>query len=532
MERKELKLLDRPEKLLPNGNEIRVMQMDLTRLKPNKPWLLEIVFGAHLTGAPVSPREARTCTMLNELKTETDLPVIARSLGVRFSDSHVRETVDIWAKNLHKSVIAYVTLGLIGLRQIKLGPQQINDLCEKLARRFPSSSNVKAAEQLIQNQVDRGYFPYIDLSQNGFQPCFPRTIGEMIWFKCTRKDENPVLSPLGDEERTRLVSVDRGAKCVYTLLVNNGHVQNGLSIVRQYGNRFYTKVCEREAVHSNHHGILCASNVVNDPILDWRILPKSSGREMIKAIAFGEADRKLRHRLAITQKTSGQIPIFLCVPEGFGTGTCPGCANWIPQIGSKDQYYCSECKKNFDRDPAGAINARKNLTLVTISVFGGPSLSKKVKEVTLPAKTDNSKNEIENKRKKRESPNTEKGQKRKQENTKDKNNNKKQKTEKQGKRKAAEQTRAQSQSKAQIRQRTRKVQPHARTVPAQRRTNKHRKKHQPNRCRQTREKHNHSNKAWPAISLVTPVHSSIFPGKTFPWTTYTGRPPGPLTAVA
>jgi hypothetical protein len=83
---------------------------------------------------------------------------------------------------------------MMGLRQIKV-PKDINALCENLARRFPSSSNVKAAEQLIKKQVDRGYFPYIDLSKNGFQPCFPRTIGEMMWFKCTRIDENLCSRP-------------------------------------------------------------------------------------------------------------------------------------------------------------------------------------------------------------------------------------------------------------------------------------------------------------------------------------------------
>ena len=70
-----LELLDRPEKLLPNGKETRVMKMDLTRLKPDKPWLLKIVFGADLTGNQVKPREERrTCINLEDLKKKGTSP--------------------------------------------------------------------------------------------------------------------------------------------------------------------------------------------------------------------------------------------------------------------------------------------------------------------------------------------------------------------------------------------------------------------------------------------------------------------------
>jgi hypothetical protein len=62
------------------------------------------------------------------------------------------------------------------------------------------------------------------------------------------------------------------------------------------------------------------------------------------------------------------------VGEAYGTGECPCCGEWVPQVGNRSVIFCGKCKECFHRDPTGSFNAMKNLKFAMHALFGGPRL--------------------------------------------------------------------------------------------------------------------------------------------------------------
>ena len=360
---KTLLLQKRTHRIKPQGYEIQALQIHLRRSAKHDRWVLSVLFGAVLTERKLAS-VPRTVSRLEDLKTEANLQVAARSIGVLLQSGTPIPTIE---SHLHHRIAPYVMLGLHGLGQAD--DLDCNAYISRFLGHFAADERTAIKDRLESNESWR---PYLDISNDDqmFQPRLPETQAEIMWYR--RTICQPVVSPLG-EPGIRYVAVDRGGKCAYTVSVNTGYVQNGCCLARKVRGLLYRAVARsRPIVHANHHRLLMAADFVNDPRLDWQSLPKGAGREMVKAIAFGAADRSFRYRLALAQQAGDHCPLIIEVKEPFGTGTCPCCGSWIPQVGARSTFACGKCQKDFDRDPTGALNARKNLLLALLATFGGP----------------------------------------------------------------------------------------------------------------------------------------------------------------